>query len=181
MSVWSTIRRVLDWRVIDAPTNRFLRPLWLSCDRLNRKLYPELARLEDAEERVKAHEAAWDTADKSNPWLFELYFAVSFLSLLVLPVLDAYGGLSHLRPTSQALIGTCVLAPPVVMTILLVWGFHRKFRRALRRECARRGVPICVECAYDLTGNVSGRCPECGHVVVSSEQADSHDSDTSSR
>lgn len=26
----------------------------------------------------------------------------------------------------------------------------------------------CVSCAYDLTGNVSGRCPECGVAVVHS-------------
>jgi hypothetical protein len=33
------------------------------------------------------------------------------------------------------------------------------------RAYTRRGkasVGICVECGYDLTGNVSGRCPECG-------------------
>jgi hypothetical protein len=31
----------------------------------------------------------------------------------------------------------------------------------------RRRVPPggCTNCGYDLTGNVSGRCPECGHQV----------------
>ena len=32
------------------------------------------------------------------------------------------------------------------------------FRRAPRRE--RRG--LCRHCGYNLTGNVSGICPECG-------------------
>jgi len=32
-------------------------------------------------------------------------------------------------------------------------------RRSERRD-RRRGA--CGECGYDLTGNVSGRCPECG-------------------
>jgi hypothetical protein len=25
----------------------------------------------------------------------------------------------------------------------------------------------CIYCGYDLTGNVSGRCPECGNLVSS--------------
>jgi hypothetical protein len=35
----------------------------------------------------------------------------------------------------------------------------------------RRRIPVpagyCEECGYDLTGNVSGRCPECGKPVNS--------------
>lgn len=34
-----------------------------------------------------------------------------------------------------------------------------------RLERIRRGQ--CPECAYDLTGNVSGTCPECGAPVQS--------------
>ena len=29
----------------------------------------------------------------------------------------------------------------------------------------RRREGLCVRCGYDLTGNVSGTCPECGTVV----------------
>jgi hypothetical protein len=29
--------------------------------------------------------------------------------------------------------------------------------------------PYCPECGYELTGIVSGRCPECGHVVEKTE------------
>jgi len=32
-----------------------------------------------------------------------------------------------------------------------------------RRDRRRPGV--CTECGYDLTGNVSGKCPECGQVI----------------
>src|SRR4051812_10094305 len=35
-------------------------------------------------------------------------------------------------------------------------------RRWLRRRRLRRHPELCPACGYDLTGNVSGRCPECG-------------------
>ena len=51
-----------------------------------------------------------------------------------------------------------VLLPPLFTTVV--------HRHALRRECwailASRGESICTGCGYNLTGNVSGRCPECG-------------------
>ena len=34
---------------------------------------------------------------------------------------------------------------------------------AVRRVGDLLKIPTCGCCAYDLTGNVSGRCPECGH------------------
>ena len=35
-------------------------------------------------------------------------------------------------------------------------------RAPLRRRRRRRLKGLCLACGYDLTGNVSGRCPECG-------------------
>ncbi len=37
----------------------------------------------------------------------------------------------------------------------------------------RRTLGICVKCEYDLTGNVSGVCPECGTAVDGNVDADS--------
>jgi hypothetical protein len=37
-------------------------------------------------------------------------------------------------------------------------------RRPALRE--RFTVPLCAGCSYDLTGNLSGRCPECGRAVM---------------
>ena len=36
------------------------------------------------------------------------------------------------------------------------------FIRGPLRRWRRRRKGLCVKCAYDLTGNVSGVCPECG-------------------
>lgn len=46
-----------------------------------------------------------------------------------------------------------VIASP---TVFLVWRNHR-----------RPMAGYCGECGYNLTGNVSGRCPECGSPVPS--------------
>ena len=37
----------------------------------------------------------------------------------------------------------------------------------LRRHARRPGH--CPACGYDLTGNVTGRCPECGTALLSPE------------
>lgn len=38
-------------------------------------------------------------------------------------------------------------------------------RRQARKELNRWGVPVCIRCGYDLRGNDSPRCPECGKAV----------------
>jgi len=45
---------------------------------------------------------------------------------------------------------------------LRVWLILGLIRRSLREQLSARGVPICVECGYDLRGSETGRCPECG-------------------
>jgi hypothetical protein len=37
---------------------------------------------------------------------------------------------------------------------------------ALCRGKRKQGNPLCRHCHYDLTGNVSGVCPECGTIVA---------------
>lgn len=43
-------------------------------------------------------------------------------------------------------------------------------RRSERDEGVARGC--CARCAYDLTGNVSGRCPECGCATPTTRESD---------
>ena len=42
------------------------------------------------------------------------------------------------------------------------WYSRHRYRRVLRERLNALGVPICMTCGYDLTGNESGVCPECG-------------------
>ena len=54
--------------------------------------------------------------------------------------------------------------PPIVLGLLPAWWFPR-LRRA-RRARRRLAAGLCVQCAYDLRGNPTGVCPECGTPAV---------------
>ena len=52
------------------------------------------------------------------------------------------------------------VGPAVALTaILTVFGHRTKLRARFSEE------PLCHECQYNLTGNLSGRCPECGTPI----------------
>jgi hypothetical protein len=61
-----------------------------------------------------------------------------------------------------------LLAAVLCVLALLVWtpSMVRHFRRFRYRRANR-----CPRCGYDLTGNVSGQCPECGAAVRAQVQA----------
>ena len=44
----------------------------------------------------------------------------------------------------------------------IMWVVHR---RLIQRDLWRRLPHLCSACGYDLTGNASGTCPECGRAV----------------
>ena len=45
-----------------------------------------------------------------------------------------------------------------ILPAAALWAGYRSFRA----RSAGRGAHLCPRCGYDLTGNVSGVCPECG-------------------
>lgn len=48
--------------------------------------------------------------------------------------------------------------------------FYVRWIKAMRRQVYLR-ARICPQCEYDLTGNVSGRCPECGTTLIIARRA----------
>lgn len=52
--------------------------------------------------------------------------------------------------------GAVTLASLLVATCVAIHSRRRD------RPAQWRGEGKCAKCGYDLTGNVSGRCPECG-------------------
>ena len=54
-----------------------------------------------------------------------------------------------------------------IPSVLLMWVLGNWFGRgrislAARRVLNQNRLPTCLECGYNLTGNTSGICPECG-------------------
>ena len=76
--------------------------------------------------------------------------AVAFVALVVFML---GGALATAGAPRLLAIGGAVL--------LTVWAIHVLYRPPERRR-ERREHGLCVACGYDLTGNVSGVCPECG-------------------
>ncbi len=54
----------------------------------------------------------------------------------------------------------------IVTTFLGAYLYLRLIRHsvqaALREELARRGIPVCLNCGYNMRGLLEPRCPECG-------------------
>lgn len=48
------------------------------------------------------------------------------------------------------------------MAYAAIWVTRRGVRRYLRVQLVNKGVPVCLECGYQLRGQVEPRCPECG-------------------
>jgi len=61
--------------------------------------------------------------------------------------------------------GTALYIPLWIPTLVLALLWALSYRPVYRLSWHRRGRGRCINCAYDLTGNVSGRCPECGEAT----------------
>ncbi len=80
-------------------------------------------------------------------------------------------------PTAVAVSASLVPVPVVNLAVMAISssqaatalrkaGLRVGFFGASDQEVmARRNLNLCRQCGYDLTGNVSGRCPECGTTI----------------
>lgn len=95
------------------------------------------------------------------------------LSLLgALPLSCGAFGLSHFRPPDSfrdivVLAGIMAVVAVVILpvTFLVAFFISELSASTARRRQGRAARGYCVNCGYDLTGNESGRCPECGERV----------------
>ncbi len=54
----------------------------------------------------------------------------------------------------------------LVIPLAAIYPIIAFIRAPYRRRALRRRKGLCVNCGYDLTGNVSGICPECGEKLI---------------
>lgn len=127
---------------------------------LNR-LVPEIERATDRRLRrtlrVMAMRRMWMTA----PFGFLLGLMLAIPSLILAIYIDdlfyAYRMISEVWIYAVVFFLCCVCAQTVIAMLL-----RRHARRAVRVALSAHGASTCLVCGYDLRGNVSGRCPECG-------------------
>lgn len=62
-------------------------------------------------------------------------------------------------------VGWLIVALTVIACWVVVLSFRKSIRRILWRLLVEHGIACCTSCGYDLTGNTSGICPECGTPI----------------
>ncbi len=121
---------------------------------------PELAILDNAEERRKVREEAHSRVALGwVHWL--LFFVIVFAST------QLSGSTIRSLPIFRALPEPVIqLFLMLVLTDIIAWLNRRLYRRRMRRVVRSllraRGVRVCLDCGYDLRGAVESRCSECG-------------------
>ncbi|UCE59492.1 MAG: hypothetical protein JSU63_18865 [Phycisphaerales bacterium] len=125
--------------------------------------FPELLRIESDSDRKDVLKKASKRVTYGAGY-YLAFVAVVLCGVLVARVVQSacsrWGALpGYLAGTASAL--ACGAAGG-----LLFLSAREKISRNIRLELVARGMPVCIECGYDLTGNESGVCPECGEPVA---------------
>lgn len=130
------------------------------------RLFPELQRFPHAEEASDSLQRA--RGNRPISLLVLIYFAF----VLVGSAAWHFG----LKPIIRdGFIREVLIQGSLVALIALGAGYvgfvmwRRPIRKVLRQDLLALGVPICLECGYDVRGLTSSRCPECGSKIGGKE------------
>ena len=121
------------------------------------KQFPELQRLPTDEARRRAMSIA--KAKVSMQWR---YWAAIAGIVAVSAVIQFSFRRLGIPPAWRGMVRWLVVAVTVTSCLGLYLSFKKTIQRTLWRILANEGIPRCTSCGYDLTGNTSGICPECG-------------------
>jgi hypothetical protein len=146
--------------------------LWVTTMWIER-FYPELHRIPTGSER-RAIERRAGRRCGSNPLVILGVFALIVSVIVALRPLRF--ALLRLLPVDEQFVYRIAAAIGCLTgTALFRMCSKRVVARAVRKEMAARGYPICVGCGYDVTGLIEPRCPECATPL---ERADSTSNDS---
>ena len=123
-------------------------------------VFPEIARFPtpaDAEQALKK------AMSSRRWWAIGLSFCIVIIYCLALALMFQFMDRSTVY--YPFLPGLMMLLVPLFFMTLARWFFRRPIQRSLREQLAESGIPVCIQCGYDLTGNESGVCPECGERI----------------
>jgi hypothetical protein len=140
-----------------------------------RVLPREILFIDSAEERFRVQRCAGKALLRQrSTWIaFIAYCVVSSvldLTLRELIIADTYGGRWPVVDVGTAIISRLVI-PFSLAPLLFLW-LRRWMRVYLREYLNDHGMPICRNCGYDLRGDVSGTCSECGTAFDEKDAAD---------
>jgi hypothetical protein len=115
-------------------------------------------------------DGAYGSAPFSHPLVFPVMSIVaSIAGVLVTPFVYAALRNRRLSQTLPIVAGGTTAWIIAVTPFSVRWGFWGSFAALgmtliISQRCTRRVWPVgcCAGCGYDLTGNTSGVCPECG-------------------
>ena len=130
--------------------------------RLRDCAFPDLLRLQDEYHRNQV----WGMANKESglEWFLPIAAYTPLLPWMYVAV-----------NLNLSLVSMMLMMVPAFMVVsvsaqcFVVFLLHRKLDRSIWRQLRERGVLICTHCGYDLTGNTSGVCSECGREFGSSQ------------
>ena len=123
---------------------------------MNSKLFPELQRFPVGRPRREAMRRAQQ--DLYTRWRRCVLIAIGCI---------AGGGISAVLSLPYYTTAMLLAVFFFVLMLAYFWYFRDVIRRSLRRQLAEIVVQLCITCGYDLTGNESGVCPECGTKIES--------------
>lgn len=128
------------------------------------QLYPELLMFEtDEQRRMASRQVQWSLCCHPRTLLWGGALLLATLTLSGIIGWSTVGVVP-----SWALSIACVAAGVILGLGFLVisWFAMRDTARLYyRRELQKLGLPVCVNCGYDLRGGPHGVCPECGSQI----------------
>ena len=128
------------------------------------RICPELAIFPSYKEQKQAWKKAYNSSLKF--WIILVVYIPSLLMYIfagrkIEQVLNEYFGI----PPFVCIAFFCVIfiTAYVYFTILIP---RHGIRMSLRKQLIESGIRVCMNCGYQLEGNTSGICPECGNPTA---------------
>lgn len=136
-------------------------PRLMSDDSRIVRVFPELRQIADPAERARLYWQAY-RAVRWRTLLIYLLFLVPGSAMWALG-LDRYAGWLGSNAGSSAVVISLTSLPVALISLFLARGICAgKFQKAIRWTLLAKGYPLCLHCGYDLKGQTTPRCPECG-------------------
>lgn len=119
------------------------------------KLFPELLLFEPGKERRRMKRLMIRNSRTVTACIFFVVIFIAGVRGILRNTLAQLG----LPNWALTLAGSICAGAAVYVAI---WASRRRIRRYLREQLVIKGVSVCLNCGYQLRGQVEPRCPECG-------------------